>query len=101
MRTVNVKELKSRLSAYLREAEAGETFLVTGRQKVVARLGPPVIEELRSRHPRDLVAGLVAMGGRPPTRGRRPTDYRRTGRGAGLSTQEIDALLAAVRDESR
>jgi antitoxin (DNA-binding transcriptional repressor) of toxin-antitoxin stability system len=41
MRAVGVKALKNRLSEYVRLAAAGETVLVTNRDRVVAELGPP------------------------------------------------------------
>lgn len=41
MRTVGVKALKDRLSEYIRLAAAGETVLVTQRDRVVAELRPP------------------------------------------------------------
>lgn len=41
MLAVGVKELKAKLSEYLRAARAGETVLVTDRGRVVAALGPP------------------------------------------------------------
>ncbi|TVR52030.1 MAG: prevent-host-death protein [Gemmatimonadales bacterium] len=41
MRTVGVKNLKNRLSEYLRLVAAGETVLVTHRDRVVAELTPP------------------------------------------------------------
>lgn len=41
MRTVGVRSLKNKLSEYLRLVEAGETVLVTDRDRVVAQLGPP------------------------------------------------------------
>lgn len=41
MRTVGIKALKDRLSEYVRLASAGETVLVTQRDRVVAELGPP------------------------------------------------------------
>lgn len=41
MRKVGVRELKNRLSEYLRHARAGETVLVTDRGEVVAELAPP------------------------------------------------------------
>ena len=41
MRAVGVKVLKNRLSEYVRLAAAGETVLVTDRDRVVAELGPP------------------------------------------------------------
>ena len=41
MRSVGIKNLKNRLSEYVRIAASGETVLVTERDRVVAELGPP------------------------------------------------------------
>ena len=41
MRTVGLKILKNKLSEYIRMVEAGETVLVTDRDRVVAELRPP------------------------------------------------------------
>lgn len=41
MRSVGIKVLKNRLSEYVRAASAGETVLVTDRDRVVAELVPP------------------------------------------------------------
>ena len=41
MRSVGLKVLKNKLSEYVRLAAAGETVLVTDRDRVVAELGPP------------------------------------------------------------
>lgn len=41
MRSVGVKVLKNKLSEYLRFAAAGETVLVTDRDRVIAELIPP------------------------------------------------------------
>lgn len=41
MKTVGIRELKDRLSEYLREVRAGESVLVTDRGEVVAELAPP------------------------------------------------------------
>ncbi len=100
VRVVNVKELKARLSAYLREVGRGETYLVTDRDTVVASLAPPPAQR-GAGMPDDVAARLAALGARPPLRPRRPTDLRRTGPGAGLTTREIDALLDETRDETR
>lgn len=40
MKAVGIKQLKSRLSEYVRLARAGETILVSDRDEVVAELGP-------------------------------------------------------------
>jgi antitoxin (DNA-binding transcriptional repressor) of toxin-antitoxin stability system len=41
MRVVGVRELKARLSEYLRDVRRGEVILVTDRSRVVAELRPP------------------------------------------------------------
>jgi antitoxin (DNA-binding transcriptional repressor) of toxin-antitoxin stability system len=41
MKTVGVRELKNRLSEYLRHVRGGEGVLVTDRGEVVAEIGPP------------------------------------------------------------
>lgn len=41
MRSVGLKVLKNKLSEYVRAAAAGETILVTDRDRVVAELVPP------------------------------------------------------------
>jgi antitoxin (DNA-binding transcriptional repressor) of toxin-antitoxin stability system len=99
MQVVNIKDLKARLSAYLRQVRQGETFLVTDRREVVARLGPVEMSTLHP-DPTDAIAKLVALGARPPLRQARPTDYRRSGPKSGLSTEQIDALLEEARRES-
>lgn len=43
MRAVGVREMKNRLSAYLRLVAEGETVLVTDRGRVVAQLAPPPV----------------------------------------------------------
>ena len=74
MKSVGLKVLKNKLSEYVRLASAGETVLVTDRDRVVAELGPP--RESRSRLLSDaLLAEAVRKGhvsppvlppGRPP-----------------------------------
>jgi prevent-host-death family protein len=99
MQVVNIKELKARLSAYLREVARGQEFLVTDRGRVVARLGPVLAEHAGAESTREPITRLVAMGARAPLRERRPGDYRRAGDASGLSTPEIDALLDHARGE--
>jgi prevent-host-death family protein len=41
MRTVGLKMLKNKLSEYVRLAAAGDTILVTDRNRVVAEIVPP------------------------------------------------------------
>jgi antitoxin (DNA-binding transcriptional repressor) of toxin-antitoxin stability system len=61
MRTVGVKTLKDKLSEYLRLAGAGETILITDRDRVVAELVPP--RSTRADHlPDALLAEAVRRG---------------------------------------
>jgi antitoxin (DNA-binding transcriptional repressor) of toxin-antitoxin stability system len=62
MRAVGIKQLKARLSEYVRLARAGETILVTDREEVVAELGPS-----RQRRPPadsldEVLDGMAAEG---------------------------------------
>ncbi len=46
MKAVNVTELKTHLSKYLRQASRGARILVKDREDVVAELGPPRAESV-------------------------------------------------------
>jgi prevent-host-death family protein len=59
MKSVGVRELKNRLSEYLRDVRAGERVLVTDRGEVVAELAPPG----HSPDP-DVPAALLALARR-------------------------------------
>ncbi len=61
MRTVGIKTLKDKLSEYVRLAAAGETILITDRDRIVAELAPP--EQTRAeRVPDALLAEAVREG---------------------------------------
>ena len=66
MKTVGVRELKNRLSEYLRHVRAGEGVLVTDRGEVVAELIPPGHGAMDDSVPPGLLAlakrGLVTLG---------------------------------------
>jgi prevent-host-death family protein len=68
MKTVGVRELKDRLSEYLREVRSGECVLVTDRGEVVAELSAPDYATRDASVPAGLQAlakrGLVSLGGR-------------------------------------
>lgn len=98
MQVVNIKELKARLSSYIRQVRGGETFLVTDRSRVVARLGP--VEQTAANEAPGLIAKLVALGARPPVRARRPTDYIRSEPTRRLTSQEIQAILDWARGDA-
>lgn len=66
MKTVGVRELKNRLSEYIRRVRAGEAVLVTDRGEVVAELAPPGHGVTDTAVPHGLLAlsrrGLVTVG---------------------------------------
>jgi len=65
MRTVGLKTLKNKLSEYVRLAAAGETVVVTDRNRVVAEIGPPRSREQESVIERGIREGWI----RPAKRG--------------------------------
>ncbi len=81
MRAVGIKTLKNRLSEYVRLAAAGETVLISDRDRVVAQLGPP--EAGRSSALGDALLadavrqGLLTPAALPPAR--RPRRSRSPG----------------------
>lgn len=66
MKSVGVRELKNRLSEYLRQVRLGESVLVTDRGEVVAELTPPGYAAADDRVPPALLAlakrGLATLG---------------------------------------
>jgi len=55
MKAIGVKELKARLSQYLRLVKGGETILVTERHEVVAEMRPA----RRQLHPSDALEDIL------------------------------------------
>ncbi len=45
LKTVNIRALKDKLSAYLRDVQHGDIFLVTDRGRVVAELRQPTMNQ--------------------------------------------------------
>lgn len=95
MKTSGVREIKNRLSAYLRLVERGERVAVTHRGRVVAELGPPTHtteENAYSELRRRAQAGVVRLGA--PNR---PDLYPRPPRQ--LPSRTVQDLLDEVRGE--
>jgi prevent-host-death family protein len=71
MASVGVRELKNRLSAFLRRAADGERITITDRGRAVAVLGPAETheDEAIARMVRE---GLVSWGGGKPRGSSRP-----------------------------
>ena len=60
MKSVGLRDLKNRLSEYVREVRSGEAVLVTDRGEVVAELIPPG----QGRDERGVPSALVALARR-------------------------------------
>ncbi len=88
MHAVAIKELKNRLSAYLRDVARGEVILVTDRGKVVAELRRPGTDMLANPAEQAL-AHLHATGslvlGLPQSK----KAYRRTKVSVAVDTQTL------------
>ena len=97
VKTVGVKELKNRLSEYLRDVRRGTRVLVTDRSTVVAEIRPPETDLLDDgRHPRAaewMDAGLLS----PPSRARTPLPRSPVS----LPSGTAQAIVNALRDEGR
>src|SRR5271170_890851 len=69
MRTVGIRELKNRLSEYLRHVRSGESVLVTDRGEVIAEFSPPGRGLADASVPAGLLAlarrGLMTLGSSP------------------------------------
>jgi antitoxin (DNA-binding transcriptional repressor) of toxin-antitoxin stability system len=97
VKVVGVKDLKARLSEYIRLAKAGETILVIERNEVVAELRQArrQVPEAADRFEGTLEA-LAATG--EITRAAQPKgDWTWRSRGLGLPPGTADALLDELR----
>ena len=97
MKAVGLRELKNRLSEYVRDVRRGESVVVTDRGQVVAELVPPG----HRAEPADILPGvqvLVRNGLATPGRPNSPHVYRRLT--SALAPGRAAALLAAERGDS-
>jgi len=96
MRTVGLKILKNKLSEYIRAVAAGETVLVTDRDRVVAEIVPPRMAGGTSLAERNM-AELVQLGiATPAKRALRGLPPRRM---PIMSFEELMAELDADRKD--
>lgn len=97
MKAVGVKQLKARLSEYLRAVRAGETILVTDRDEVVAELRP-------ARGPVPVsgpeeVLSLLAEAGEITRPRKTKGPWRWSARGLGLPRGTAARLLDELRGD--
>jgi antitoxin (DNA-binding transcriptional repressor) of toxin-antitoxin stability system len=88
MKTVAVKELKNRLSAYLRQVKNGEVVLVTDRGVVVAELRQPSAGAVLGAHDQ-IFERLGAEGGLVPGLPQDPRAYRPSPLARAVSSSEL------------
>jgi antitoxin (DNA-binding transcriptional repressor) of toxin-antitoxin stability system len=97
MRVVGVKQLKARLSEYLRDVRRGEVFLVTDRDRVVAELRPassdvvPPIDDVEQA-----LQQLAGSGDVTPPRLPR-SDWQWQPRGLELDAAAVTSILDELR----
>jgi antitoxin (DNA-binding transcriptional repressor) of toxin-antitoxin stability system len=96
MKVIGIKELKARLSEYLRAVEAGETVLVTRHDEVVAEIRPPRPPARNGLEERlEMLAGAGQL-----TRARLPKeDWSWKVGGLGLPAGTAAVLLDELRGE--
>jgi antitoxin (DNA-binding transcriptional repressor) of toxin-antitoxin stability system len=98
MKSVGIKQLKARLSEYVRLARGGEVVLVTDRDEVVAELGP-------ARHQAGEAGSLeatlerLASGGQITRAGEPKAGWSWPPSCLGLSRDRVDRLLDDLRSE--
>jgi antitoxin (DNA-binding transcriptional repressor) of toxin-antitoxin stability system len=98
MKTAGVRELKARLSSYLREVQRGEVVLVTDRGRVVAEVRRPGAAERPASTPEPRYRGLGERGVVRPAA--RPQDRSwAKGPSLGVTADAIRELLDAERGE--
>lgn len=76
MATVGVRELKNRLSAFLRRAAEGERITITDRGRPVAVLTPPDAPGEDEAITSMVREGLARWGGGTPRGSKRPAKIR-------------------------
>ena len=98
MKSVGIKQLKARLSEFVRLAKSGETILITDRKQVVAELGPRrrqamPVDELSAALEELAARGDLTLPAVPKNR------WTWKVRGLGLAPGAAAALLDQVRGD--
>ncbi|HSJ05549.1 MAG TPA: hypothetical protein VK936_02530 [Longimicrobiales bacterium] len=99
MRVVGVRELKAKLSEYLRDVRRGETFLVTDRDRVVAELRQPGSRAVPGADPVERELGLLVDAGQvqPPKLAKADWAWRPAG--AGMARGTAAKVLDVLRED--
>jgi antitoxin (DNA-binding transcriptional repressor) of toxin-antitoxin stability system len=100
MKAVGIKQLKARLSQYLRLVKAGETVLVTERQEVVAELRP-ARRQPQAPDTMDELLDLLSQAGEVTRAASPKGEWTWTTGGLGLPRGTAQQLLDDVRAERK
>jgi antitoxin (DNA-binding transcriptional repressor) of toxin-antitoxin stability system len=96
MKSVGVKQLKSKLSEYLRLVRAGEIVLVTDRDEVVAELRP-ARRQLKAMDSLDELLDSLAGSGEITRASQRKRGWKWKVAGLGLRPGTAQAILDEIR----
>ena len=100
VKVVGIKQLKARLSEYVRLAKAGEAVLVTERDEVVAELRPARRQNPVAGHLEDVLETLAASG--DICRAAQPKGgWSWRSRGLGLPPGTAQTVLDELRQDRR
>jgi prevent-host-death family protein len=97
MKAVGIKQLKAKLSEYVRLVKTGETILVTERDEIVAELRPA-----RRQAPRDTledVLDALADSGEITRAGLPKGNWTWKATGLGLAPGTAQTILDEIRDD--
>jgi prevent-host-death family protein len=100
MRAVGIREVKNKLSEYLRIVAEGETVLVTDRGRVVAQLAPPPSHSLPPLSEDQALERLAAAGKVRLPRHRVPSPGEGPVPGVPVGI-DVAGILRDVRSETR
>lgn len=96
MKAIGVKELKARLSEYLRLVKGGETILVTERSEVVAEMRP-ARRQLRPADGLEDILDALADAGEISRSNLPKRGWGWSSRGLGLPAGTVQGLLDDLR----
>ncbi len=95
--TINIRALKDRLSAFLRDVQRGDVILVTGRGRVVAEIRPPTVESSAPGTTAGKLARLATDGVVKRGLPNRADAYRKSG--ISLPDKVVEDALGWTRGE--